>query len=400
MKRISVLVPLLLWGLVLVAGLLVLRQRMGTAPRPAVLVPAGSGAVMADVPWKHLPDVPAFSLVNQAGETVSSESLDDRVYALYFFFSTCPSICRDLNRQIENLSRQMSGDDIRFLGISVDPVVDQPEVLARYAADFGAVPPRWQMLTGPLHRIRELGEHGLRVTIDREIHTDNILLVDRWGRYRDRFTWDDPTETKRFVETARRLIAEKSVPLEATVRTRNALAGVRPGNWKTAPWIREFELVDQSGEGFFSRDLTGQVWVGSFFFTRCPTVCREQNRYLAGLMQRTSDLRFPLVSITTDPSHDRPGVLQQYAGELGADVSRWKFLTGDPLLTRRTAAEFFRAEAGAEHHSSLLFVVDRWHRVRGRFDWQKPEDEAAMLELIRGLQSEETPFAGKAGAPQ
>lgn len=393
--------PWFLWAMVFLAAAVVIRQRMNQ-PQPGAgdnrqavqtveLVPAESGAVLVDVPWKHLPDVPPFSLVNQLGQPVPSSSLDGQVYAIYFFFSTCPSICRDLNRQIENLNQRMSSDEIRFVGISVDPTVDQPEVLARYAEDFGAVAPRWQMLTGPLHRVRELGEHGLRVTIAKEIHTDNILLVDRWGRYRDRFRWDDPSETKRFVETARQLITEQAVPLDSTVRTRNALAAARPEDWSTVPWLRDFELTKADGKPLYSRDLTGQVWVGSFFFSRCATVCPRQNQYLAGLMERTKELDFPLLSLTTDPEYDTPEVLRQYAADLGADPARWQFLTGSERLTRRVAAEFFRAEAGPEHHSSRLFVVDRWHRVRGSFDWEQPEQEAAMLQLIRELQQETAP---------
>jgi hypothetical protein len=51
-------------------------------------------------------------------------------------------------------------------------------------------------------------------------------------------------------------------------------------------------------------------------------------------------------------------------------------------LTRRIAGEFFRAEAGGAHHTSRLFVVDRWGQLRGSFDWQQPEQEVQMLQLI------------------
>lgn len=387
------LIPLFLWAVVLVALLIVMRQRLAKSPGPVapVVTLDPTGAEMVEVPWRHLPDVPDFKLTNQAGEAFDSKSLNGKVYAVYFFFSTCPSICRDLNRQIERLNGQLKSYDITFLGVSVDPDVDQPEVLARYAQDFGATVPRWQMLTGPFHRVRELGEYGLRMTVAKEVHTDNIVLVDRWGRYRDRFRWDDPVETKRFVETARELIDETVVPLDERIITRNAMAAVHPADWTITPWIREFELTDQDGGHFFSRDMTGEVWVGSFFFSRCPTICVEQNRYLSGLISRTSDSPFPVVSISTDSGFDTPEVLRAYASGLGADTRRWRFLTGDPKLVRRTAAEYFSAPAGEDHHSTMLFVVDRWHRVRGKFDWQKPEDEAAMLELIRQLKAEPAP---------
>jgi protein SCO1/2 len=337
-------------------------------------------------------------MTNQTGEEFKSESLNNQVYAIYFFFSTCPTICREFNQRIEQLNSRMAKDDIRFVGISVKPEVDTPEVLARYAQDFGATAPRWQMLTGPMHRVKELGEYGLRERIDTGGHTESIFLVDRWGRYRDRFRWDDAEENKRFVETARKLVDEKTVPLDATITTRNALAATRPGNWNDVPWLYEFELADQNGQKLFSRDLTGSVWVGSFFFSRCPDVCQRQNQYLAALVKRTENLAFPILSISTDGEFDTSQVLREYSAKFGADPERWHFLTGTSKFVRRVSAEFFKAAAGSDHHSTLLFVVDRWQRVRGSFDWQKPEDEAAMLDLIRKLKLEQSPEPIEAAA--
>ncbi len=405
------LLPVLVWAAVAVALTLILRQQYqnrlkAEAPPPKVgaevpveIEPANSsGAVLVDVPWKHLPDVPDYELVNQAGDEFDSRKLRGGVHAIYFFFSTCPGICRDLNRQIERLNGLLKDVPVTFVGVSVDPEVDQPEVLARYAEDFGAVPPRWEMLTGPLHRIEELGEHGLRLTIAKEVHTDNIVLVDKWGRYRDRFRWDDPDETKRFVETARALVEEKAVPLEAIVRTRNSLAESRPVDWDVVKWLREFELTDQNGAKWFSRDRTGRVWVASFFFSRCPDVCVRQNQYLSGLLSRADAGAFDLVSITTDPAHDRPEVLRDVAGKLGADPARWTFLTGGEKFVRRVGTEFFRTDFSGAHHSSRLYVVDQWHRVRGDFDWSDPADEARMLELIRQLNLEVAPGESEVAA--
>lgn len=398
------LLPVLMWAAVAVALAFVLRQqyqkRLNAQAAPAktgIAVPAelepvnSSGAVLVDVPWKHLPDVPDYKLVNQAGEEFDSRKLRGGVHAIYFFFSTCPGICRDLNRQIERLNGLLKDVPVTFVGVSVDPEVDQPEVLARYAEDFGAVPPRWEMLTGSLHSIKELGEHGLRLTIAKEIHTDNIVLVDKWGRYRDRFRWDDPDETRRFVETARALVEEKAVPLESMVRTRNSLAESRPADWDVVPWLREFELTDQNGKKWYSRDRTGRVWVASLFYSRCPDVCVKQNQYLAGLLARADAGDFELVSMTTDPEHDTPEVLSEVAGKLGADPARWTFLTGGAKLVRRVATEFFRTDFSGAHHTSRLYVVDQWHRVRGDFDWSDPADEARMLELIRKLNLEVAP---------
>jgi len=382
----------MLWTAVLVfAAYLFWFKPKAIVDQPAGGTKAESGAVLVDVPWEHLPDLGRFKLTDQTGAEMDSASLSGKVTAVCFFFARCPSICRDLNRQVQRLSEQLRDVPIQFLSVSVDPENDTPEVLARYAADFGAEPERWRLLTGQLYRIKELGEQSFRVDVNPETHTDNIFLIDRWGRYRDRFKWDDPTDMKRFTSVARSLAVEPSPPLGQLMHTRNALAGVEPANWDDVPWIREFFLTDQLGRKFYSRDLTGDVWIASFFFSTCPGICPRQNEYIAGLRQRLGQRSVKFVSLTTDPKTDTTAVLAETAARLRADPESWLFCRGEEKLTRRIAAEFFRAEAGGEHHTSRLFVVDRWGQVRGSFDWQQPEQEVQMLQLIDQCLSEQAP---------
>jgi hypothetical protein len=39
----------------------------------------------------------------------------------------------------------------------------------------------------------------------------------------------------------------------------------------------------------------------------------------------------------------------------------------------------------------MIFLVDRWGNVRGEFDWQKPNDEVALLKMIDELNRETVP---------
>lgn len=390
--------PVILWTMVVLAGLGVLMIRLAGQRKPAQTDVASGESVAKpqtiEVPWKHLPHVSRFQLTDQTGQKFDSADHAGRPMVVSFFFTSCPTICRDLNETIAGLRDQFKNEELLFVSFTVDPDNDAPEVLARYAADFDADPRQWVFLTGQLYQVRQIGEQEFRVVVDKDTHTDSILLVDRWGRYRDRFDWDDPAELKRFAAVAKDVLAEQEPPLDRVIETRNLLAGVDTPDWKTVPWIRDFHAVDSEGQPFYSRDLTGQVWIGSLFFTSCPSVCVRQNEYLAGLQSRLKDHPALIVSMTTDPQYDTPTVLREYAHRMGANSDQWKFITaGDPLLTRRIAAEFFGASAGPDHHSSKLFVVDRWGNVRGEFDWQQPHHEIEMLDLIDQLNAETRPPA-------
>ena len=366
------------------------RENVVQVPAPSAENPPG--AVIIDVPWKHLPHIDRFKLTDQNGDEFDSAKLAGEPYAVSFFFASCPSICRDLNAQVQRLNEQLKDTKITFVSVSVDPENDSPEILNRYAQDFGATADRWAFLTGQMYTIKELGEHQFRGVVDKADHNDNILLVDKWGRYRDRFKWDDPYDMKRFLAVVKDVSEETEVPLDKTVSTRNAMAGHTPSDLNTVPFIREFRLTESNGDTFYSRDMTGKVWIANFFFTSCPTVCKEQAEYLQGLQNRLGDNPTTIVSITTDPVNDRPDVLAKYAADHAADPDRWIFCTGDSALIPRIGAEFFGAAAKNEdHHSSELFVVDKWNTVRGRFDWQDSSAEPKMLELLDQLWAEDTP---------
>ncbi|MEE2826173.1 MAG: SCO family protein [Planctomycetota bacterium] len=389
-------IPIVLWLLVLIVGGATLLMQWNRSSRESeiqtVQETPSSGAVLVDVPWKHLQHVPEFELTNQEGEAFRYSDIIGKPMVVSFFFAGCPSICRDLNDQIKRLHDQLDGEDVVFLSITVDPENDTPEILNRYAKDYEATTDQWVFATGKPHKVREIGEQVFRVVVDRDTHTDNILLIDRWGKYRDRFKWDDPYDMKRFIQVAQSVISETEPPMDATVRTRNAMAGTKPDNWDTVPWIRDFFLTTSNGNEIYSRELTGETWIGNFFFTSCPGVCIEQSNYLAGLQERLKQHPAKIVSITTDPQTDTPQVLSEYARKRGAQPDQWLFATvGEDSLTKRISSEFFRAPAGNSHHSSELFVVDRWGNVRGRFDWRQPNDEVRMFQLIDELNSETVP---------
>lgn len=378
------------WILVFaVAGYLLLERFW---QRPAVITAEPVGPLFKQSPWKHLPAIEPFVLKASDGTKYSSDQLVGRPYAVNFFFSTCPTICRRFNEQVARLAQQFRADDLTFLSITVDPTIDTPQRLAEYAQAFDAPQDHWKFLTGELSSIQQLGEQSFQVKLEKEIHTEDILLVDRWGRFRDRFRWDDPADMKRFAAVARQLLAESSPPIDAVIETRNLMAGIPHTADYTPPWLHEFFLRQTDGSLLYSRDLIGEVWIGSIFFSSCPTHCVQQNQYLRDLQDRLGDRPVRIVSVSTDPQTDTPTHLQKYAAEMKAQPNRWIFLTGDDKkYVDRVAAEYLGLFVMGSDHATDLAVVDRWGRVRQKFNWREPEQELAMLKLIDQLLAEKQP---------
>ena len=149
------------------------------------------------------------------------------------------------------------------------------------------------------------------------------------------------------------------------------------------------------GKPFGSEELRGQVYVVSFFFTSCRSICpvimKGMSRLQEGFASR--EIRgIRLVSISVDPEHDTPEVLAQYGKAIGVDPGRWTLLTGDPARVRKLVVEDFKTPVvpappgGAEPmdiaHTGKLVLVDGAGRIRGYYD----SDEMGLDEVFNRAQ--------------
>jgi protein SCO1/2 len=145
--------------------------------------------------------------------------------------------------------------------------------------------------------------------------------------------------------------------------------------------VPAFTLTDPKGEPFGSANLSGSVYVASFFFTRCRSICPAMMHSVAELQDRyaregVAGVR--LVSFTVDPEADDPSRLRQYGEELGVDPARWTLLTGELDSMRALVLQGFQVPMGAPEvlgedlidvaHSAKLLLIDGQGRVRGHYD--------------------------------
>jgi protein SCO1/2 len=139
---------------------------------------------------------------------------------------------------------------------------------------------------------------------------------------------------------------------------------------RSLPKLTEFVLMDQTGKRFDSRELNGQVWAGSFFFTACPGTCYNQNIKLQQLLAKYAERGLHLVSITCDPGNDTPEALARYASRFQADPRTWMFLTpteGGMDYLRRIANDFFGVAIGPATHTDRVVLFDRQGTMVGAY---------------------------------
>ena len=151
----------------------------------------------------ELGKVPAFSLTNQLGQSVTDQSLRGAPWVANFIFTRCGSVCPMLTAKFKAFQTRLHDlDEVRYVSITVDPEYDRPAVLARYAERFQADPARWQFLTGSLDAIEKTVVEGFKIHIgeveESEVdpnlidimHGEHFVLVDRTGVIRGYFRAD------------------------------------------------------------------------------------------------------------------------------------------------------------------------------------------------------------------
>lgn len=120
----------------------------------------GPGAARAEEEDASARYQPSMAVVDQHGRRLRfyDDLIRGRVALINFMFTSCTSICPPMTQNLVRVQRLLGasvGREVVMLSVTVDPEVDTPEVLRRYAERHG-VGPGWYFLTAPPQELRAL----------------------------------------------------------------------------------------------------------------------------------------------------------------------------------------------------------------------------------------------------
>jgi len=130
--------------------------------------------------------IPDVTLLDQNGKTIRfySDLVKGHVAAVNFVFTTCTTICPVMAVNFKKL-RELAGDSVHLISVSVDPQVDTPARLSAWAARFD-VPAPWTLVTGSRPDVDRLLKSLGVFTADKLDHQAVVLIgsgIDnRWIR--------------------------------------------------------------------------------------------------------------------------------------------------------------------------------------------------------------------------
>ena len=137
---------------------------------------------------------PKFELTNQDNKKISNNDYLGKVYVLEFFFSTCPTICPIMNKNMLELEKKFFGNpNFGIASITINPEFDTPKVLKQHADQLGITSSNWHMLTGDREYIYDIANKGFNLYAGKNSkvsggfeHSGFFALIDKKGNIRCR----------------------------------------------------------------------------------------------------------------------------------------------------------------------------------------------------------------------
>lgn len=166
---------------------------------------------------RNMHTIDNFSFTNQNGEVVNNATYEGNIYVTDFFFTTCPSICPKMTRNMHVLQEYFKDEDeVMLLSHTVTPWIDSVGQLKRYAEANEVIDKKWNLVTGTEEELYNIArnsyfaekEIGLQLTSDDFLHTENFILVDENRHIRGIYNGTIDSDIKRIKEDIETLLKE------------------------------------------------------------------------------------------------------------------------------------------------------------------------------------------------
>ena len=219
MKKMKWWFPVAAFLVIFVVGMIIVYPMLQTTPKLRVYNPVDINPQLVDDSLRRVTKnhrVMDFILVNQLGDTITQKDFENKIYVTDFFFTTCPTICKDMSKNFRKIQDEFVDEtDFLLLSHTVTPQIDSVPVLADYGADYGAIPGKWHLATGDKKHIYNLARKSYFACLDEGdggvqdfIHTENLVLVDKDRRLRGFYDGTSDADLQRLIDEIGYLLKE------------------------------------------------------------------------------------------------------------------------------------------------------------------------------------------------
>ncbi len=159
--------------------------------------------------------IPHWTFLNQDSTKITNTDLANKIYISDFFFTSCPSICPKVMKQMLRLHEEFEDEEvIQFVSFTIDPKRDDVDKLSLYSKNLGVTSDTWHFLTGDQDSLLDLADEYFVVAYKDEDapggfdHSGKIILTDKSGHVRSFCEGTDPESIPQFIDDVNILIKE------------------------------------------------------------------------------------------------------------------------------------------------------------------------------------------------
>ena len=160
--------------------------------------------------------VPDIQVIDQDSQAIRLSQFGNKIFIADFFFTSCPSICPKVTKQMLRIHDKYKDDDrVVMLSYTIDQRHDSVQVLNRYAKNLGIETLRWKFVTGDKDSIFHLAdEYFVSAVVDPDApggfdHSGRIILLDKNRHVRGYCEGTDPESVTAFFTTIDQLLNEQ-----------------------------------------------------------------------------------------------------------------------------------------------------------------------------------------------
>lgn len=166
-----------------------------------------------DTTYRVIPD---FRFYNQDSVVVTNRDFAGAIYVADFFFTTCPTICPVMHRNLLKVYQKYRGNPaVKFASHTIDVKYDTPSRMKAYATKLGVKGTQWQFLWGSREAIYGLAARSYLVSVAEDskgpggfVHQGYLILVDKQKRIRGAYDGTEERQVEQLMKDMDILLAE------------------------------------------------------------------------------------------------------------------------------------------------------------------------------------------------
>lgn len=160
--------------------------------------------------------VPDFEYESHRSELVSKKTIDGKITIADFFFTTCPTICPVMSKNMRVIAEEFKqNENVAFLSFSIDALHDSVPVLNKYATKLNVENNNWHFLVCDKKKTFALAK-GFMISAAEDknapgglIHSGAFILLDGKQRIRAYYDGTKNEDVEKAIDDIKLLLQEK-----------------------------------------------------------------------------------------------------------------------------------------------------------------------------------------------